>query len=29
MGTISIIGLGNFACRLIDELYALAATKKC
>jgi len=23
MGTISIIGLGNFACRLIDELYAL------
>jgi len=23
MGTISIIGLGNFACRIIDELYEL------
>lgn len=27
MGTISIIGLGNFACRIIDELYALDRTE--
>ncbi len=27
MGTISIIGLGNFACRIIDELYALDNTE--
>ena len=27
MGTISIIGLGNFACRIIDELYDLNNTE--